>query len=65
MQLKNHECDSNRGGDCPECQMALAFGINICSGALSSRGDSESVQNGYQSTTNSQYYRSQMQELRD
>ena len=67
MQLKYHECDNSRGGkqgDCAECMMVQAIGGLAGAGGLSSQGDSEQLQNSYRDT-NSQYYRSQMQEMRD
>ena len=40
MQLKNHECDSSRRKECPDCIMAQAVGGL---GPMSSQGDSESI----------------------
>ena len=68
MRLKYDEDESGRaasGKDYGECMIAQAVagaggGLN-CS---SQGGDSESLQNGYKDTS-SQYYRAQMQEMRD
>ena len=68
--MKYDECESGRaasGKEYGECMIAQAVGMAGAGGGLncsSQGGDSESLQNGYKDTS-SQYYRAQMQEMRD